>query len=104
MNGERARTYWSASSENPCLFASINNVTFPGARFSPTYLSANGVSAFAFTPSSRPEQFICAPYASFSVMLADRVGGLDWYRNMAVPLASPWGTLESISKDGLNNW
>lgn len=64
VNGERARTFVSSSASNPCLFASINNVTSPGpGRFSPGYLSANGISDFAFSPSSSPALTICAPYA-----------------------------------------
>lgn len=103
VNGERARTRFSAASGNPGLFASINNVTAPGpGRFSPSYLSANGLSPFAFSASQAPERVVAAPYASFSVMLADQLAGLQWWRSAAS--AGPFGTLESVLIDGSMDW
>jgi hypothetical protein len=103
QNGERCRTHLSASSLNPGLFASVNNVTAAGpTRFSPSYVSANGLSRFAFAASAPPERVLAAPYASFSVMLADQVAGLQWWR--AAASAGPFGTLESVLVDGSMDW
>jgi hypothetical protein len=106
VNGEKARTRFSSDLSNPCLFASINNVTSSSLPFSPSYLSANGVSLFAFSSSQTPQNTVCSPYASFSVMLADQASGLAWFQNMASDsvMQTHYGTFESILIDGSLHW
>jgi hypothetical protein len=101
VNGEMARTQHSRALGIGGLFASVNNVTLPWARFSPAYYSANGVSELAFQASDCCGTTV-TPYASFSVMLANQTAGLAWWASVASAsrLQSRFGSLESVLTDG----
>jgi len=98
LNGERARTIYSAEQKTPGLHASTNDAS--PTTYIPDYVSDSGIQAIAFQTSTRDD--IITPYGAFPVFLANLGVGLVWYHNMisGPKMQGPHGTTEAIFVNG----
>lgn len=96
INGEKARTWYSAENNIPGLFSSVN----PPINEEEEYYSDLGIPELAEQPVTH--QHIIAPYAAFPVILADERIGVVWLHNMLLgsSMQGPYGISESITIDG----
>ena len=98
LNGEKARTWYSAENHIPGLFSSTHAPL--GENQFIYYRDGLGVPSLASQPIVRSD--IVTPYAAFPVMLADIKTGLLWLWNMisAPKMQGPYGITESILTNG----
>eukprot|EP00823_Brevimastigomonas_motovehiculus_P005275 TRINITY_DN383_c0_g1_i2.p1 TRINITY_DN383_c0_g1~~TRINITY_DN383_c0_g1_i2.p1 ORF type:complete len:474 (-),score=123.43 TRINITY_DN383_c0_g1_i2:327-1748(-) len=98
MNGERARTWFSASLSLPGLFASVN-VPVPNTRPtpSPPYLSATGIQPLSFEKVLSTDVF--TPYGVYPVLLAQQDIGIAWLAMMlnGTKMQNQYGSTESFN-------
>lgn len=98
VNGEKARTWYSAEYGIPGLFASVNSPDAP--YIADDYLSDLGV------PGLGEQQVmyknIVAPYAAFPVIIARKDVGVAWLQTMITGprMQGPYGVTESTTVDG----
>ena len=99
VNGERARTWYSAERGLPGLFASASNVSDARNGSIPSYVSACGVPPLASLPTTTD---LYTPYAAFPVILANSKVGLVWLRRMLLHdrMQGPYGSTEAIDTSG----
>ena len=98
VNGEKARSWYSAENRIPGLFASVNEPVT--GNVSGGYVSAVGIPSLAQVPVTR--QDVVTPYAAFPMIMADRKTGLTWLRTMLTgpSMMGPYGATEAASTDG----
>jgi len=99
MNGERARTVFSAQKKIPGLYASITQVTTK-YNYNVDYISACGIQEIAFQPVLYHTTI--TPYAAFPVILANQSIGLTWYHLMlsGPSMQGPLGSTEACNTTG----
>lgn len=100
-NAERVRTCNSVlMTQNPGMFASVNNITDPATGEILGYISNAGVPSV----SSQQEQEldVITPYSVFPTLLFNQEIGLLWYKNMldGQGMQNPYGSTESGRRDG----
>jgi len=100
MNAERVRTCNSAITNNPGLYASVNNVTNPATNDVYGYISNAGIPSVS--NQTLQELDIITPYGSFPTFLFDKTVALAWYHNMLIGkgMQNSYGSTESTKRDG----
>ncbi len=98
MNGEKARSWYSAENNIPGLMASVNEPV--SGNVSGKYLSDVGIPQLATVAVTR--QDVVSPYGAFPMIMADRGIGAAWLRTMldGPSMVGPYGTTEAASTDG----
>jgi len=100
FNGERARTWNSASMLYAGMFASVTDVSPPGDE-DPAYLSAAGIPSIAFQPVSKFTTV--TPYSTFPLFLTgNQTVALTWYLLMlqGPSMQTQFGSTESCNTTG----
>ncbi len=95
LNGERVRTCNSAVTQNPGMFASVNNSTDPVTGEILGYISNAGIPSISF--QTEQELDVITPYSAFPVMLFDnkRGNGKKWVNGKAVGLVWWWNVVKA---------
>ncbi|KAF9479545.1 hypothetical protein BDN70DRAFT_983632 [Pholiota conissans] len=98
-NAERARTCNSKATQNPGMFASINNSTDSNGQII-GYISNAGIPQIA--NQTIQELDVITPYSTMNTMIVNKTIGLAWWHNMVVAkrMQNIYGSSESTRIDG----
>ncbi|KAA8641777.1 endo-beta-1,2-glucanase [Aspergillus tanneri] len=99
-NAERVRTCNSVVTNNPGMFASVNNSTNVTSGEIMGYISDAGIPSISSQPVRNLD--VITPYSVFPALLSNQTVGLAWLRNMLVgqKMQNPYGSTESTRIDG----